>query len=283
MVATVPLAEGSLQLIYRTPDGAMKERLLSRADEQLISVATAELPFSFDGDGAAFQLACEAKRIDLAFLFDPMMAVHTSNVEPLPHQITAVYESMLPRQPLRFVLADDPGAGKTIMAGLYIRELIMRADSHRILIVAPGSLVEQWRDELFEKVGLEFHIYSTQLEQTAPSGNPFDDYARLIVRLDQLSRNEELQDKLCSPGWDLAVFDEAHKLSAHYFGSKLEKDRALSVRREARRACPPPAAHDGDAAQRQGSGTTSSFSRCSTQTASTVSFAMASTRWMPPI
>ena len=223
VVATVPLAEGSLQLIYRTPDGAMKERLLSRADEQLISVATAELPFSFDGDGAAFQLACEAKRIDLAFLFDPMMAVHTSNVEPLPHQITAVYESMLPRQPLRFLLADDPGAGKTIMAGLYIRELIMRADSHRILIVAPGSLVEQWRDELFEKFGLECHIYSTQLEQTSPSGNPFDDYARLIVRLDQLSRNEELQDKLCAPGWDLAVFDEAHKLSAHYFGSKLEK------------------------------------------------------------
>jgi superfamily II DNA or RNA helicase len=223
VLATVPMGEGSVQLIYRTPDGAMKERLLSRADEQSLSLATAERPFSFDGDGAAFQLACEAKRIDLAFLFDPMMAVHTSNVEPLPHQITAVYESMLPRQPLRFVLADDPGAGKTIMAGLYIRELIMRADSHRILIVAPGSLVEQWRDELFEKFGLEFHIYSTVLEQTSPSGNPFDDYSRVIVRLDQLSRNEELQDKLCAPGWDLAVFDEAHKLAAHYFGSKLEK------------------------------------------------------------
>jgi hypothetical protein len=81
------------------PDGAMKERLLSRADETSISLATAERPFSFDGDGAAFQLTCEAKRIDLAFLFDPMMAVHTSNVDALPHQITAVYESMLPRQP----------------------------------------------------------------------------------------------------------------------------------------------------------------------------------------
>lgn len=223
VVALVPLAEGSVQLIYRTPDGAMKERLLGRADEATIALASAERPFSFDGDGAAFQLACEAKRIDLAFLFDPMMAVHSSNVEPLPHQITAVYESLLPRQPLRFVLADDPGAGKTIMAGLYIRELIMRADSHRVLIVAPGSLVEQWRDELFEKFGLEFHIYSSLLEQTSPSGNPFDDFPRLIVRLDQLSRNEELQDKLCNPGWDLAVFDEAHKLSAHYFGSKLEK------------------------------------------------------------
>lgn len=222
VVATVSLGEGAVQLIYRTPDGLMKERLLGRTDEASVNIASAERPFSFDGDGASFQLACEAKRIDLAFLFDPMMAVHTSNVEPLPHQITAVYESLLPRQPLRFVLADDPGAGKTIMAGLYIRELIMRADSHRILIVAPGSLVEQWRDELYEKFGLEFHVYSSVLEQTSPSGNPFDDYPKLIVRLDQLARNEELQDKLCAPGWDLAVFDEAHKLSAHYFGSKLE-------------------------------------------------------------
>ena len=223
VVAVVPVGEGTVQLIYRTPEGAMQERLLGRADEPLISLATSDRPFSFAGDGAAFQLACEAKRIDLAFLFDPMMAIHTSNVEPLPHQITAVYESMLPRQPLRFVLADDPGAGKTIMAGLYIRELIMRADSHRILIVAPGGLVEQWRDELFEKFSLEFHIYSSLLEHTSPTGNPFDDYPRLIVRLDQLSRNEELQDKLCAPGWDLAVFDEAHKLAAHYFGAKLEK------------------------------------------------------------
>jgi superfamily II DNA or RNA helicase len=223
VVATVWLGDGALQLIYRTPEGGMKECHLGRADEASIGPASVERPFSFDGDGAAFQLACEAKRIDLAFLFDPMMAVHTSNVEPLPHQITAVYESLLPRQPLRFVLADDPGAGKTIMAGLYIRELIMRADSHRILIVAPGGLVEQWRDELYEKFGLEFHIYPTLLEQASPSGNPFDDYPKLIVRLDQLSRNEELQDKLCAPGWDLAVFDEAHKLAAHWFGAKLEK------------------------------------------------------------
>jgi superfamily II DNA or RNA helicase len=223
VVTTVALGDGTLQLIYRTPDGGIKERLLGFADEATISVATTERPFSFDGDGVAFQLACEAKRIDLAFLFDPMMAVHTSNVEPLPHQITAVYESMLPCQPLRFVLADDPGAGKTIMAGLYMRELVMRADARRILVVAPGSLVEQWRDELFEKFGLEFSIYSPILEQASPSGNPFDTHNQLIVRLDQLSRNEELQEKLCAAGWDLAVFDEAHKLAAHYFGSKLEK------------------------------------------------------------
>ncbi len=223
IAAVVPIGEGSIQVFYRTPDGTTKERLLGRDDEANLSIATVERPWSFDGDGAAFQLTCEAKRIDLAFLFDPMMAVHTSNVEPLPHQITAVYESMLPKQPLRFVLADDPGAGKTIMAGLYIRELVMRADARRILIVAPGSLVEQWRDELFEKFGLEFKVYSSELDTIAPSGNPFEDFDQLVVRLDQMSRNEELQEKLVNAGWDLVVFDEAHKLAAHYFGSKLEK------------------------------------------------------------
>src|SRR6266511_3206858 len=160
VVSVVQIADGAVQVIYRTPDGTLKERLLNRTDEPNISLATTERPWSFDGDGENFKLAVEAKRIDLAFLFDPMMAVHTSNVQALPHQITAVYESMLPRQPLRFVLADDPGAGKTIMAGLYVRELLMRADARRILIVAPGGLVEQWRDELFEKFGLEFGRFS---------------------------------------------------------------------------------------------------------------------------
>ncbi len=221
--AVNPIGDNAIQVYYRTASGDTKERLLSRADEHALTVATAERPWSFDGDGAAFQLTCEAKRIDLAFLFDPMMAIHTSNVDPLPHQITAVYESMLPRQPLRFVLADDPGAGKTIMAGLYISELIMRADARRILVVAPGSLVEQWRDELHEKFGLDFRVFSPQLESAAPSGNPFDDFDHLVVRLDQMSRNEELQEKLCNAGWDLVIFDEAHKLAAHYFGSKLEK------------------------------------------------------------
>lgn len=232
VVAVNVIAEGAVQVFYKLPGGGFKERLLGTADESTISPATSERPWAFDGDAAAFQLACEAKRIDLAFLFDPMMAVHTSNVDPLPHQITAVYESMLPRQPLRFVLADDPGAGKTIMAGLYIRELVMRADARRILIVAPGSLVEQWRDELFEKFGLEFRIFSSALEEATPSGNPFEDHQQLIVRLDQMSRNDELQAKLCAAGWDLVVFDEAHKLAAHYYGSKVEETGRFKFAKE---------------------------------------------------
>ena len=223
VMASNPIGTEAAQIIYKLPDGTIRERLVGAADIQTLAVATTERPWSFDGDGDAFKLAVEAKRIDLAFLFDPMMAVHTSNVEPLPHQITAVYESMLPRQPLRFVLADDPGAGKTIMAGLYIRELIMRADSRRILVVAPGSLVEQWRDELFEKFGLQFNVFSSALEAATPTGNPFEDLDHLIVRLDQMARNEELQEKLLATSWDLVIFDEAHKLSAHYFGSKLAK------------------------------------------------------------
>src|SRR5437899_4182308 len=179
VLSVVHIADGAVQVIYKTPDGALKDRLLNRVDEPGLSVATTERPWSFEGDGEAFKLTVEAKRIDLAFLFDPMMAVHTSNVEALPHQITAVYESMLPRQPLRFVLADDPGAGKTIMAGLYIRELIMRAESRRILIVAPGSLVDQWREEMFEKFGLEFRVFTNDLEAATPSGNPFEDIDHL--------------------------------------------------------------------------------------------------------
>src|ERR1700721_3100134 len=225
VVAVNVIADGAVQVLYKLPDGNFKERLLGIADESTIALATTERPWAFDGDAAAFQLACEAKRIDLAFLFCPMMAVHPSNVDPLPHQITAVYEAMLPRQPLRFVLADDPGAGKTIMAGLYIRELIMRADARRILIVAPGSLVEQWRDELFEKFGLEFRIFSKELEAASPSGNPFEDHDHLIVRLDQMSRAEDAQEKLCLAAWDLVVFDEAHKLSAHFFGREIKRTK----------------------------------------------------------
>lgn len=232
--AVRPISEEAVQIFYKKASGALSERLISNLDAEKIHIAVVERPWSFEGDGDAFKLAVEAKRIDLAFLFDPMMAVHTSNVEPLPHQITAVYQSMLPRQPLRFVLADDPGAGKTIMAGLYIRELIMRADTRRILVVAPGSLVDQWRDELFEKFGLQFSVYSPALEAITSTGNPFREIDHLIVRLDQLSRDEEgedssgkkpgpLQSKLLEAGWDLVIFDEAHKLAAHYYGLDLKK------------------------------------------------------------
>ena len=121
----------ALDLTYKTPVGKLASEVLYRHDEARLEVVEHGRPWSFDGDGARFRLVSEANRIQLAHLFDPVLAIHTSMVEPLPHQIRAVYEAMLPRQPLRFLLADDPGAGKTIMAGLLIKELIVRGDLQR--------------------------------------------------------------------------------------------------------------------------------------------------------
>jgi len=229
VVTTESVGENALTVYYKTADGKLLERMLFRTDEANLSLAEAGRPWAFDAPGAEFKLAAEACRINLAHLFDPMMAVHTSNVEPLPHQITAVYESMLPRQPLRYVLADDPGAGKTIMAGLFIRELLMRADAKRVLIVAPGSLVEQWQDEMFEKFGLTFSLFSREQVEQSRSGNPFDDIDLLVARVDQLARAEDLQEKLRLSHWDLVVVDEAHKLSASYFGNKVNKTKRFQL------------------------------------------------------
>ncbi|MFN7204900.1 MAG: helicase-related protein [Burkholderiales bacterium] len=229
IVATDPVGDNAFTVYYKKSDGQLGERMLFRSDEAKLSLAEAGRPWAFDAPGEDFKLAAEAWRINLAHLFDPMMAVHTSNVEPLPHQITAVYESMLPRQPLRYVLADDPGAGKTIMAGLFIRELLMRADAKRVLIVAPGSLVEQWQDEMFEKFGLSFTLFSREQVEQSRSGNPFDDIDLMVARIDQLSRNEDLQEKLRLSHWDLVVVDEAHKLSASYFGNKVNKTKRFQL------------------------------------------------------
>src|SRR6478735_8590978 len=214
----------ALELTYKTPEGKVGNELLYRHAEPRIELVEQGRPWSFDGDGALFRLVSEAQRIRLAHLFDPVLAVHTSVVEPLPHQITAVYEAMLPRQPLRFLLADDPGAGKTIMAGLLIKELIARGDLQRCLVVCPGSLAEQWQDELHKKFQLPFDILTNDKLEAARTGNWFLETNLVIARLDKLSRNEDVQQKLQAPDcrWDLVVCDEAHKLSATFFGGEVK-------------------------------------------------------------
>ena len=213
----------ALELTYKTPAGKVANELLYRQDEARLEVVEQGRPWSFDGDGALFRLVSEALRIRLAHLFDPVLAVHTSVVEPLPHQITAVYESMLPRQPLRFLLADDPGAGKTIMAGLLIKELIARGDLERCLIVCPGSLAEQWQDELYQRFQLPFEIMTNDKLEAARTGNWFLEADLVIARLDKLARDEQVQQKLQAPDttWDLVVCDEAHKMSASFFGGEI--------------------------------------------------------------
>ena len=232
------IGDQAINLVYRVPSGSVSETTLYRDDEHRLAVERRGTAWSFDADGSLLRLVTEANRIKLAHYFDPYLAIHTSLVDPLPHQITAVYGEMLPRQPLRFLLADDPGAGKTIMAGLLIKELIARSDLERCLVVAPGSLVEQWQDELGEKFSLEFDILTRDMIESSRSGNVFNDRNRLIARLDVLARNDDLQEKLASSEeWDLIICDEAHRMSASYFGGDVKYTKRYQLGQELGRIC----------------------------------------------
>ena len=227
----------AIKVVYEDGDGTPGSRLIYRDEEATVEVASTQGPWSFDGDGALLRLVSEANRIRLAHLFDPYLAVHTSRIDPLPHQITAVYAEMLQRQPLRFLLADDPGAGKTIMTGLLVKELMVRGDLERCLVVAPGNLVEQWQDELSMKFGLSFAILTREHVETSV-GNPFEEHPLMIARLDILSRNEDLKERLTgAPEYDLIVVDEAHKMSASYIGGKAEYTKRYHLGKTVRDHC----------------------------------------------
>ena len=216
------IGDSAVNLTYKDNMGRLGSELLYRDREESIEIVESGKPWTFEGESSLFRLVSEAQRIHWAHLFDPHLAVHTSLVEPLPHQITAVYDEMLPRQPLRFLLADDPGAGKTIMAGLFIKELMARGDVARCLIVCPGNLVNQWQDELSDKFNLPFEIMTNDNFESARTGNWFLENNLAICRLDKLSRNENVQEKLKATDWDIIICDEAHKMSASFFGGEIK-------------------------------------------------------------
>ncbi len=202
------------KVTYRREDGRppITRTVLRREEERLEHVP--ELRFDFSAEPNEFRLASDAWRIKFAHVFDPLQAVHSSPIQPLPHQIDAVYNYMLEQQPLRFLLADDPGAGKTIMAGLLVRELEIRGAVDRCLICVPGNLAYQWQEELREKFSLEFKIFS---EDTSNSIEALTANDLLIARMDQIKR-PRYRKMLDQTAWDLVLIDEAHKMSAPWFG-----------------------------------------------------------------
>lgn len=231
VVSVSKFGNDAINLVFRV-DGKVAERLVYRGEETGFEFVSPGRAYAFDADGGLLRLASEAYRIRLAHLFDPYLAISASQIEALPHQITAVYGEMLPRQPLRFLLADDPGAGKTIMAGLLIKELLIRGDLERCMIVAPGSLVEQWQEELAEKFGLNFDLLTRDQIEASVTGNPFIEKNRLIVRLDMAARSDELKAKLdAAPDWDLIICDEAHRMAASYFGGEVKETRRYKLGR----------------------------------------------------
>lgn len=230
VLAVDRFTDGSANVAYRTDSGIAEKIIYADGLSKLREVKPG-VAFSFDADPNAFLLAAEARRMRLAHLFDPQAALGVSDVQPLPHQLRAVYETMLHKQPLRYVLADDPGAGKTVMAGLLIKELLLRGDAANVMVVSPGVLVDQWDEEMREKFGLEFETLTR--DKVLHEGNPFARGGLWLARLDVLARNSEgILDKACEVDWDLIIFDEAHKMSATVWGNEVKKTKRYEMAEE---------------------------------------------------
>ncbi len=196
------------------------DTIITERELEKITIKNSDLDFS--GKGSFALLALEAIRFKYASLFDPLLAVNTSKIDPLPFQIEAVYEYILKLPRIRFLIADDPGAGKTIMAGLVIKELKLRGLVKRILIVVPGHLKDQWRRELKEKFDESFVIIDRRVMDSLYGENPWQRENQVITSMD-FAKREDILPSLSSVHWDLVIVDEAHKMAAYRYGDKLSK------------------------------------------------------------
>ena len=193
-------------------------KVITKEEFDNLEVLTQEGTFNFKGDPVKFALFAEAERINSAYQFDPLFAVNCSIIDPLPHQVEAVYKFLLPLPKIRFLLADDTGAGKTIMTGLLIKEMMMRGLAERILIITPGGLTKQWHED---EMAIKFNIHFTLVNRSLFSSDPnvFHTAHKIITSIDFISR-EDVLNVASNSHWDLIVFDECHKLSAYDYGTK---------------------------------------------------------------
>src|SRR5712691_8589825 len=218
-----------ISLVVRTRDGKTDQTLLSVAEfAETLESATRLGAMLTPADPLDFFLLMETTRIRLAYSFDPFFAVSMSGIQALPHQLQAVYERMLPQARLRFLLADDPGAGKTIMAGLLLKELKLRGVINYVLILTPAPLTIQWQDELYSKFDETFEIVNSEMVGNQLAGNVWDRYRQCITSLDFAKQDRVVQSLEQIP-WDLVIIDEAHKCSARTQGEKVAKTRRYQL------------------------------------------------------
>jgi len=189
------------------------EPILNPEQLALLTASPAQEPF--DGDAAKFRLGIEAMRLGLAYEYDPYFSLSIARVDPLPHQLEAVYDYFIKLPRIRFLLADDPGAGKTIMAGLLIKELKIRGLVKRTLIVTPANLSFQWQRELKDKFRENFEVVRSDVLRANYGTNPWQEKNQVITSVSWVSRVEDAKESLLRSNWDLIIVDEAHKMSAY--------------------------------------------------------------------
>ena len=192
--------------------GSAYNTILSADQVAALEVLTDRVPF--DGDARRFRLGIEAHRLGLAHEYDPFFALSIARVDPLPHQLEAVYEYFLKLPRIRFLLADDPGAGKTVMAGLLIKELKARGLAKRILIVAPANLTFQWQREMADKFREKFELVRGATLRANYGQNPWQENDQVVTSVSWAAIQEDARESLLRSRWDLVIVDEAHKMSA---------------------------------------------------------------------
>ncbi len=214
----------------RLPDGTLEEAVIS-IDEAATLLGTtppadAKVPLA---NAEHLRLLVESARIRLAYAHDRQFAVSMSGIRTLPHQIEAVYMKMLPQPRLWFLLADDPGAGKTIMAGLLIKELKLREAIERVLILCPSPLTIQWQDEMLRWFGDSFDIIFSAVDQQQLT-NPWQRSNQVIASIDY-AKQDDVRERVWQQRWDLVIIDEAHKCSAYTKKSSTRGDEAEKTKR----------------------------------------------------
>ena len=213
VITTIPMGDSIKIVGEGMQTGKVHQPILN--EDQIAQLEFSSDKKHYDGDPQKFRLGIEAMRLALAYEYDPYFSLSIARVDPLPHQLEAVYEYFLKLPRIRFLLADDPGAGKTIMAGLLIKELKVRGLIKRILIVTPANLCFQWQRELKDKFREQFTVVRSDILRANYGANPWQDIDQILTSVSWVSRIDDANESLMRSHWDLIIVDEAHKMSAY--------------------------------------------------------------------